>query len=194
MPLSRCLHILSVFLINKVLTELQCCMNKFGNGSVSYTLNDSIPNHWTCSWIKNDLVIVDEEGVIIKDYVESQIENGYILKQWYSNVLCKLESPEDGVSREINCTAQCNPTYKEPTEDGSIPQYIIVIIIILIIILLLGVGFLVYKWCRHRRRRRDKDMDVEIQPINAVDQDQSLIHDPDQSPDLYQDHGQMVSG
>lgn len=190
MQVSRCLHILCLFLINKVLAEQQhglwCCMNEFGNGSVSYTLNDSIPNHWTYSWIKNDLVIVDEDGVINKAYVESQIQNGYILKQGYPNVFCKLDSPEDGLSKEIPCTAQCNPTYEETTEAGSNSQYILIIIISVILLLILFiVGFSVYKW-RHRRRRRDNDKDVEIQPINAVDQDQN--------PNQYQDHDQMVAG
>ncbi|MCI4373916.1 hypothetical protein PGIGA_G00000260 [Pangasianodon gigas] len=95
------LFICGVFLFNMVLSELQtqpqCCMKVFANGSVSYTLDQATPEQWISSWTKDNLVIVGEDGDIHGDYVESQIENGYILRQRYSNVVCKLESPENGV-------------------------------------------------------------------------------------------------
>ncbi|KAI5618343.1 E3 ubiquitin-protein ligase SH3RF1 isoform 1 [Silurus asotus] len=76
--------------------EYTCCKETLPNGSVSYILNDTLPEDWIRSWTKNGDVIASEDGEIDKGYVLSKTEKGYILKQNYPGVVCKLESPKDG--------------------------------------------------------------------------------------------------
>ncbi|KAB5586316.1 hypothetical protein PHYPO_G00000210 [Pangasianodon hypophthalmus] len=171
--------IAGVFLFNLVLSELQnqpqCCMKVFANGSVSYTLDQATPEQWISSWTKDNLVIVGEDGDIHGDYVESQIENGYILRQRYSNVVCKLESPENGVSEAINCTDDCNSAQGIIASDTNSQFYtwlfIGISISVLLLLLLLIVGFLVYKWWKRSRRRVD-GTDFEMQSVNVPGQNQ----------------------
>ncbi|KAG7335438.1 hypothetical protein KOW79_000131 [Hemibagrus wyckioides] len=169
MRLLQVLFFGGLVLLPRVFSEytFQCCIHELGNGSASYTLNNTIPEDWTSSWTKNGTVIVSEDGDMHEDYIVSPVQNGYILKERYSNVVSILESPVNGVSKKIQCSDPCNPSQLIP-DDRIPPLKIIVIIIILLSILLVTlIGFLVKKRCR----RSQPSTDVEMQ-----DQDQDQNH------------------
>ncbi|XP_046703977.1 uncharacterized protein LOC124384987 isoform X2 [Silurus meridionalis] len=166
-----------VFLMMARSQEYTCCTETLPNGSVSYILNDTLPEDWISSWTKNGDVIASEDGEIDKHYVLSKTEKGYILKQNYPGVVCKLESPKNGVSREIKCIELCKP---EPVikAGGTNPLHTVLPIVLPIALLFLFfiAGYFIYKKCQ-RRSHRDIEATIRMHPINEQGQDQNMDWD-----------------
>ncbi|KAM9488548.1 uncharacterized protein Hap1MRO34_005453 [Clarias gariepinus] len=156
--------------------RLQCCMKELPNGSVSYTLNHTGPQNWFWTWIKNEVVIVSEHGDTSED-VLCPTQNGYILKEQFTGVVCKVESPADGVSMEVPCTDWCDATL--PTDPGGTDSQsqlgLYIGLSVLCAFCLFAFVFLVYR-CQSNRCR-DNPTSVNMQPVAVV----VLDGDPDQN-------------
>ncbi|KAK3552082.1 hypothetical protein QTP70_033537 [Hemibagrus guttatus] len=176
MQLLKGVFVLGLVLQPSVFSEsaFQCYVEVLNNGSVAYKLNNTIPNDWTISWTKNDTVIVSEEGDMHKDYVVDSVENGYILKECYTSIMCILESPLDGVSKKIPCSDPCKPSHIR-TSDGRISSFaIIIIMVILFTVLLALIGFFVYTYCK--RSRHSTDAEMQCPTMLSQDQNQDQNH------------------
>ncbi|KAK2855304.1 hypothetical protein Q7C36_007173 [Tachysurus vachellii] len=145
--------------------NFQCIVNALENGSVSYTLNDTISTDWTTQWTKNGTVIVGEEGDMHTDYIVNPVKGGYILRECYDMVVCTIECPQNGISKNIPCTGDCNLPAKI-SENGisSINIGIVIGICVISILLLTLIVFLVRKCCQ-RSHRIVNSTDVEMQCV-----------------------------
>ncbi|KAK2855308.1 hypothetical protein Q7C36_007177 [Tachysurus vachellii] len=166
MQLLKPLFVLVYALLEAVFSDynFQCIMNALENGSVSYTLNDTISTGWITLWTKNGTVIVDDEGNMHNDYVVHPVKGGYILRECYDMVVCTIEYPRKGISKNIPCTGDCNIS-TNTSADGisSINIGIVISICVIFSILLLTlIGFLVCKYCQ-RSHHIVNSSDVEMQ-------------------------------
>ncbi|KAM9489506.1 uncharacterized protein Hap1MRO34_006150 isoform 2-T2 [Clarias gariepinus] len=161
------------------LSELQCCMTPWDNGSVSYTLSPAVPPDSTNTWTRQGMVIVSEDGDTDKNFVVCPTEHGYILRERFSEVVCKLEIPEKGVSMDVPCADLCNfAPYINPG-GSSISQLhlgLIVGLSVFFLLFCLIVGILLYRKCQ-KNGHHDNSSDLELQSVPGQDQDED--HDQD---------------
>ncbi|KAK2855306.1 hypothetical protein Q7C36_007175 [Tachysurus vachellii] len=147
--------------------NFQCIVNALENGSVSYTLNDTISTDWTTQWTKNGTVIVSEEGEMHTDYIVHPVKDGYILRECYNMVLCTIEYPRKGISKNIPCTGDCNIS-ANTSVNGISPINIVICmgICVGICVILFLIGFLVCPSCQSRRSVNSTD--VEMQRVQMI--------------------------
>ncbi|KAM9488783.1 uncharacterized protein Hap1MRO34_005643 isoform 2-T2 [Clarias gariepinus] len=176
------------------LSELQCCMTPWDNGSVSYTLSPAVPPDSMNTWTRQGMVIVSEDGDTDKNFVVCPTGNGYILRERFSEVVCKLEIPEKGVSMDVPCAGLCNSTHHINPGGSSISQLQLGLIIGLLVFFLfcLIFGIFLHKTCQ-RNGHHDNASDVEMQPMPGQDQDEDQNQDfIEDQEDPYTEH--LTSG